>query len=173
MTAPSELAQTVEIIKSIATAAGICGAGFWALYNFGLTRASAPQITMDASLKSSTNIGNNTLVIIAMELKNTGRTKVDKRQALLGVRNVAIPKMSIVPARISHPFKYQADVHEILTTHSRLEPSEQYHEELAFLVKSDSLVQIGIVFVGRKKNQTWEANYLFQTAIAEPESMTK
>lgn len=169
-----EVAKNIaEIAQSVATALGILAAGFWALFNFGLARASAPQVAIDLRRKSIAETKEQRSVILAIDVQNTGRTKIDFRRASIAVKLFNIEAHWSASTRISEPLDFTQDVYRVLVDHDLLEPGEKYHEEIGFVVTGFDFLQVALVFVGSRKFQTWEANYIFELACREGDSRSE
>lgn len=153
------LAQTVQ---AAITTLGIIAAGVWTLYNFGLTRYSAPQIEISLSIKKFEKIKERVIALLCIEVKNTGRTRIHKRYAVLGLHPIFVQSNWPELTKINLPLVYQQeDTHEILVTHTFLDPGEKYHEEIGIVLTKCDFVQVGIVFAGVKRTQAWESNWIF------------
>lgn len=161
-----DLKAIADIIQAVVTTAGIIAAGVWTLYNFGLTRSAAARVEMELILKSVMDIRGHRIAIVALRVKNVGRTKVEKKYAVLAVRPLRIQETWLPMTRIDTPIDYhQGELHEVLIGHTFLEPSDEYHEEYGFVVDDFDVLQAGIVFAGPKQGQTW-VNYLFDVSMA-------
>lgn len=165
-----EYKTLAETVQTLVTSVGLIAAGIWTLYNFGLTRFSAPQVEIELDLKSVTQVREKRIAVVVLKIKNTGRTKVAKSHAVLEVRLLQVQNNWPSLTRINTPVDYKGEVHEVLTTHSLLEPSEQYHEEIGFVVSGYDFLQVGMAFIGTKRYQTWEANYVFDVLSNTGES---
>ena len=153
-----------EIIQATITIVGIFAAGMWTLYNFGITRFSAPQIEITVKLKSLTTAKGKNVAIFSIDIMNSGRTKVIKKNAFLEIRPLSIRANIPTLARINTPLKYHGEVHEVFTAHDFIEPGEKYHEEIGFIVSEYDYFQIGLLFIGTKRFQIWESNYVFDVS---------
>jgi len=165
----NDIKTIADIVQAVVTTMGIIVAGVWTLYNFGLTRSAAARVEMGLVLKSIMNIREHRIAIIAIRVKNVGRTKVEKRYAVLAVRPLRVQETWLSMTRIDTPIDYhQGELHQVLIGHTFLEPSDEYYEEHGLVVDDIDILQTGIVFAGPKQGQTWEVNYLFDVSLTSP-----
>lgn len=158
----SDLESIANILQAVITSIGIISAGIWTLYNFGLTRISAARIDIALSVKTIFHTKNQHIAIFAIDIKNTGKTKVAKQRIVLAIKPLSIESNMPSLLKINKPINYyEGDIHEILKYHTFADPNEEYHEEVAFVVTGINLVQVGVLFEGTKRWNKWEANYLF------------
>jgi hypothetical protein len=101
-----------------------------------------------------------------MTIVNSGHIKIEKRRAVLAVYLIKIEDDWPPLTRANNLVNYNDEAHEILTGHHFLEPDEEYHEEISFVVDDFDVLQAGILFAGPKREQTWEANFLFDVSSA-------
>jgi len=162
------LKSAAEAIQAIVATIGIVAAGIWTLYNFGLTRVSAPQIEISVQAKTITEVKNKKILTLCLEVRNTGKTRIYKRYAILGILPIRIQENWPSLTRISSQLIYQrVDAHEILVSHTYLDPGEKYHEEFSIDVSGYDFIQAGLVFAGLKRDQAWESNYVFDLSLKQ------
>lgn len=161
-----DVKKLLEIIQATVTTLGVIAAGLWTLYNFGLTRVSAPQIEISLSIKDVEKIEEQKIALLCVGVKNTGRTRIYKKYAILGIRPISVQPNWPVLTKINLPMVYQQeDTHEILVTHTFLDPGEQHHEEIGIVLSECDFIQVGVVFAGIKRIQAWESNWLFSVNL--------
>jgi hypothetical protein len=161
----ADLESIANIIQAVVTSLGILSAGIWTLYNFGLTRISAARIDIAIGVKTISQTENQRIAIFAVDIKNTGKTKVAKKRIVLVLRPLSVASEVPPLLKINKPINYyEGDIHEILKYHTFADPNEGYHEEVGFIVTNISLVQVGVLFEGAKQSEKWEANYLFDVS---------
>jgi len=158
----TDFENIANILQAVITSVGILSAGIWTLYNFGLTRISAARISITVNIKTTFEIENQRIAIFAIDVKNTGKTKVAKQRIVLAIRPLSIENKLPALLKIDKPMNYyEGDIHEILKYHTFVDPEEDYHEEVGFVITDINLVQVGVLFEGTKRLNKWEANYLF------------
>lgn len=162
----ADLESIANIIQAIVASLGILAAGIWTLYNFGLTRISAAKIDIAVELKTIFQTEDNQrIAIFAVNIKNSGKTKVAKKRIVLALRPFSITNEMPSLLKIDKPINYyEGDIYEILKYHTFVDPDERYHEEIGFVVTNINLIQVGLLFEGTRRSEKWEVNYIFDVS---------
>jgi hypothetical protein len=168
---PLDNAKTiVDIITGVLTSLAIVVGGVW----FILRRSLVGTLLITPTLREVSKTDDSLLVVINVNIKNVGLTRVKQDYCIAAVELVdydtpSDDSASLVPAEMID-FKVTNsvdDVRQIFAANVAVEPNEDIVEDLIVVVKSPVILEVGIQFVRKKvwpfqhTQDTWESKTLF------------
>jgi hypothetical protein len=143
----------LQAIGSLVTAGAACGAGIWALYNFGLRRVGRARVRLAATLREAKPSRGGCVFYLSLEATNTGYTGVRKQAAYVRVARLADEALGKGIARV--PVAGPTETFAIFEIHTYLEPGESFEEDLAVHSSGGGPLQVDLEFFGDRPSRTW------------------
>ncbi len=168
----------VEIVQSVVTTIGLLAAGIWSYYTFVRSRAFAPNVKIEFALKSVVELDQAQGVIIAVKVRNIGKTKVDRSVCLVTVQAVVEPRViagRVEFIRIDQLDDQASDAtkrdYSILDNHGYLEPGEHVEEDMLFLLGKSPVFKVSAWFRDTR-GHLWYSNAILDARQAKPKTET-
>ncbi len=155
MSATSTLLQAAS---GAITATGVCAAGGWTLYNFGLRRIAKPRVHLSIGPPSVEDNGTAYVIYITVTAANEGNTKVKRGYSSLRLTPLPLPDIGKNDFdRIEAPGGPKR-TYDVFQQHTFLEPGEVFQEDVAVQCLSLSPIQLDLEFRGDGKEHAWSVS---------------
>lgn len=145
------------LANSIVTTLAIFAAGWWFITNRSL--AETAQISL--SLKDVTIVNGVPIVIVGVQIKNLGHTRIVKDICWCNTKTIDVWTDSEPISIISEePFR-KSSAREIFKSLKEIEPNEEISWDIAFALNKTTLFMVSVEFKQKGMIQSWRAVAVF------------
>ncbi len=154
--APDPWISFIQTTQSLATTLVILIGGIWAFYVFVLGRSYSASVRI--RLKSKQTIGRvndegdkiDECVVVSMNIKNVGRTRVDKSQCVLSVEPIGKGELLYQPELkpITNTIEKSPSVYSIFKPTKGLEPGAETEADVLIPMGEHPTVKVAVTFIG-------------------------
>jgi hypothetical protein len=148
-----DIKTLVEIVNGIVAIVAILAAGWW----FFISRSLAGTLQITLTLTGVTIVNDTRIVIIRVQIKNVGLTRIKKGYCASVAQAVNVrPSSEPINVIAVGPLNYSQG-RRIFTSLTEIEPNEEAYEDVAFALNEVTSFAVGVHFKREKTREAWQA----------------